>query len=86
MLKKSTKDLMITQPNTELEKHVHYYNSLVLESNYEDVEEAKEVLTTSSIDDIEKDGEIPIAILLSQNLLANQNIYLQVEIWTKRLA
>ena len=64
---------------------MHYYNSLVLESNCEDIEEAKEVLLKSSIDDIEKDKEIPIAILLSQNLTTKQNICLNIDIWVKRL-
>ena len=76
---------MITQPKTELEKHVCYYNSLTPEKNFEDIEEAKEVLISSNIDMLEEDGETPIAILFTQNLLDNQRTFLQVKIWVKRL-
>ena len=69
-------------PNTKLKNHAHYCNVLVLEENVsgETVEEAKEVLIKSMIDDIKGDGEIPISILLSQK----QNTCLHIDVWTNR--
>ena len=84
MNKKSVSKLIITEPNEELKKHMHYYNFIELLDNYEGIKEAKEVLAKSVIDDIEEYGETPIAILLSQNLSRTQNICLHIDVWVER--
>ena len=71
-----------TVSNTKLKDNAHYCNVIVLEENVSDeiIEEAKEVLTKSVIDDIKEKGETPISILLSQK----QNTCIHVEIWSNK--
>ena len=75
------KQLIITKPNSELKKHVYYSNFVELEDNLPDetIEEGKEILAKSVIDDLKKVGEIPIAILFSQKHC------LHIDVWTEKL-
>ena len=75
--------LMVAQPDEELKKHKRYSQYVALEQNVTDeiIQEAKEVIAQSMIDDLKKAGETPIAI----SFALKQNLYLHTDVWTKNL-
>lgn len=73
--------LTVAQPNEELKKHKHYSQYIALEKNVTDeiIQEGKEVLAQSMIDDLEEAGETPIPI----SFFLKQNLCLHTDVWKK---
>jgi len=79
----SINKLIITQPSAELRNHTCYSNFITLEEKLpnETINEGKEILAKSVIDDLKEAGEVPIAILFSQK----QKPCLYIDVWTEKL-